>query len=160
MEPQEIYNHAKEKLGDEKVVEFVEGIGDPFIVVSKDHLLEVAKFFRDDEELQYKHLSLVTGLDFEDRYESVYHLVSYEKQNGVTLKVRLPKEDGEPECVSLVPVWKAADWHERETFDLVGITYTDHPNLRRILLPADWEGHPLRKDYVMPSEFNGISNLP
>lgn len=93
--------------------------------------------------------------------EVVYHLYSYSLKHWCKLKVKTARwKDGVvgelPEVPSVSQVWGIADWHEREAFDLVGIHFTNHPNLRRILCPEDWEGHPLRKDYEFPLEYHGV----
>lgn len=98
----------------------------------------------------FDHLSVITGTDYKDHFEVVYNFFSYEKKQNLVLKVNLDHEN--PEVVSLTSLWKGADWLERETYDLVGIKFTGHPNLIRILLPDGWIGHPLRKDYDMNTE--------
>ncbi len=147
---------------------------DPFIVVEANHLVEVATTLRDDPKLRFDILNCVTGVDyleldpkkvakagFEPHIEVVYHLSSFTHRHRFVVKVMLPrwKEDkaGQlPEIPSVVSVWAAADWHEREVFDLTGIWFAGHPDPRRILLAEDWEGHPLRKDYEFPLEYHGI----
>ena len=96
----------------------------------------------------YLFLSDVTAVDrhpSEPRFEVVYHLLCYDRKERLRLKCRLPGDA--PEIESVTGVWRAANWYEREVFDLLGIRFTGHPDLRRILMPEDWEGHPLRKDY-------------
>ena len=96
----------------------------------------------------YLFLSDVTAVDrypTEPRFEIVYHLLCYDRKECLRLKCRLPGEA--PEIESVTGVWSAANWYEREVFDMFGIRFTGHPDLRRILMPEDWEGHPLRKDY-------------
>lgn len=108
----------------------------------------VSQMLRDDPQLSFKYLSDVTALDhypLEPRFETVYHLNSIEHNQRLRLKVRLPGDD--PRVDSMVPVWPAATAFEREVFDLFGIYFEGHPYMVRILLPDDWEGHPLRKDY-------------
>ena len=100
-------------------------------------------------------------VDWEPHLEIVYHLSSTLNKHTLVVKVKSPrwKDDQTgalPEIPSLVDVWKTADWHERETYDLSGIHFVGHPDLRRILCPEDWVGHPLRKDYEMPLEYHGI----
>src|SRR6185437_14294959 len=100
-------------------------------------------------------LIMVSGVDSPDTFDSVYHLWSYsDSQKELVVKVRVPKASvGEgrlPHVPSITPFWPAANWHEREEYDLVGIKYHGHPYLRRIMNPWDWEGHPLRKDYKQP----------
>ena len=91
-----------------------------------------------------------------ERLESVYHFLSYQHDHEAVIKIKLDREN--PRVASVMDLWPAADWHEREAYDLVGIVYEGHQDLRRILLPDDWEGHPLRKDYKQPEEYHGISN--
>jgi len=111
-------------------------------------LRRVCEFLRDQKELAFKYLSDVTAVDHypgEPRFETVYHLYSIEHNQRLRLKVKLPGDD--PRVDSMVPVWPSAKASEREVFDLFGIYFEGHPYLVRILLPEDWEGHPLRKDY-------------
>ncbi len=119
----------------------------PMAIVKKEKLLEVAKKVK---EMGFEHLSVITGIDYKDRFEVVYNFFSYKKKQNLALKVILDHEN--PEVDSLTSLWKSADWLERETYDLVGIKFKGHPNLKRILLPEGWEGHPLRKDYDMEKE--------
>jgi len=92
----------------------------------------------------FDHLSLITGMDYADKMGIVYHLWSYSKRRVLQINLDLSKEN--PTVPSMTSIWTSADWHERETFDLMGINFEGHPNLKRIYLPDDWEGHPLRKD--------------
>lgn len=111
------------------------------IELAPSDVIKGATFLRD--EAGFDLLLSCTGVDWKERRESVYHLFSTKSHKFLALKV--PAEnDHSP---SLVPVWNAADWHERESYDLMGIHYDGHPNLSRILMPSDWLGHPLRKDY-------------
>jgi NADH-quinone oxidoreductase subunit C len=130
--------------------------GDPWIGVKAEVLKDAATYLRDDPEMQFDYLRLVSGVDWTDRLSSVYHLYSYTLGHGVTLRVDLDRAN--PRVASLAGIWPTADWLERETYDLMGIVYEGHPELTRILLPDDWEGHPLRKDYVSPKEYHGIAN--
>lgn len=107
------------------------------------HLLSAATFLRDTHHFDL--LLSCSGVDWKDRLESVYHVYSTQTHQYVVLKVTAENEHSP----SLVPVWPAADWHERESYDLLGIQYDGHPNLVRILMPDDWLGHPLRKDYKL-----------
>jgi len=112
------------------------------------------KLLRESPDTKLTFLVAVSGVDSPDTFDSVYHLWSYSKKDELVLKVRTPKTsvpaDRLPEVPSITPQWPAADWHERETYDLVGIRYIGHRYLRRILNPWDWEGHPLRRDYKQP----------
>jgi NADH-quinone oxidoreductase subunit C len=147
---------------------------DPFVVVDPVDLIEVCRFLRDDSRLRFDLLNCISGVDylepdpkkapkagFEPHLEVVYHLSSFTHRHRFVLKVMLPrwKDDQAgklPEVPSVTSLWKAADWHEREVFDLSGVWFTDHPDLRRILTSEDWVGHPLRKDYEFPLEYHGI----
>lgn len=174
MKPDEIFNVLREKFGEDVILRLETQHGDPWIEVKPDSITEVALFCRDDQRLQFDHLNNLCGVDylepdpkkaaragFEPHLEVVYHLSSYTLRHAITLKIILPrwKDDrpGElPEAPSVCSVWAVAEWHEREAFDLVGIRFIGHPDLRRILLPVDWVGHPLRKDYEFPLEYHGI----
>jgi NADH-quinone oxidoreductase subunit C len=116
----------------------------PLAIIKKDYLVKVAEKVK---EMGFDNLSLITGIDYRDRFEVVYNFLSYSKKQNLVLKVVLDHTD--PEVASLSSIWKVADWLERETYDLVGIKFSGHPNLKRILLPDGWMGHPLRKDYDM-----------
>jgi NADH-quinone oxidoreductase subunit C len=101
-----------------------------------------------DRALQFTFLSDITAVDkfpLEPRFELNYHLLSLEYRKRIRLKVRIPGDD--PVIDSVTSIWPAANWHEREAFDLMGIRFEGHPDLTRILMPDDWEGYPLRKDY-------------
>jgi NADH-quinone oxidoreductase subunit C len=118
-------------------------------------LAEICKFLRDDERLQFDYMMCQSGVDYNNgTLGSMYHLSSMKLGHKIVLRVVVPKEN--PVVQSVVSVWAAANWMERETYDLVGIVYEGHPDLRRILLPYDWEGHPLRKDYRVPEFYNGM----
>jgi NADH-quinone oxidoreductase subunit C len=130
------------------VVEVIEFRGDTTVVVPRELLRQVCERARTDSDLQFNLLSDATCVDrfpSEPRFELNYQLVSIPHQRRITLRVRVPGSD--PTVDSLFPVWPGANWLEREVFDLFGIRFNGHPDLRRILLPADFEGHPLRRDY-------------
>ncbi|BAS27663.1 NADH-quinone oxidoreductase subunit C [Limnochorda pilosa] len=117
------------------------------VEVEPGRLVEVATYLRDDPELRFDYLAMLSGVDrLEEGFEVVDHLTSLEKGLRLILRTRVPRS--EPVCPSVTGVWPGADWHERETYDLMGVRFEGHPDLRRILLREDWEGHPLRKDYV------------
>jgi NADH-quinone oxidoreductase subunit C len=129
----------------EEVIEFR---GETTLVLPRKILRSLAERCRDGAGLQFNLLSDATCVDrfpHEPRFELNYHLVSIPRGQRVRLQVRLAGSD--PVVDSLVPVWPGADWLEREIFDLFGIRFTGHPDLRRILLPDDWEGYPLRRDF-------------
>ena len=130
------------------VAEVIEFRGDTTIVIPREFLRAAAERCRQDAKLQYDLLSAATCVDrfpHEPRFELIYQLVSIPRREKVRLKVRVSGND--PVVDSLVPVWPGANWLEREIFDLFGIRFHGHPDLRRILLPEDWEGYPLRRDY-------------
>jgi NADH-quinone oxidoreductase subunit C len=114
--------------------------------IAPPKIVSVCGFLKYDQS--FARLSTVTGVDrypAEPRFEVVYHLHSVQRNERLRLKCRLPGAD--PVIESVTSVWRSANWYERETFDLFGIRFLNHPNLRRIMMPDDWEGHPLRKDY-------------
>jgi NADH-quinone oxidoreductase subunit C len=138
----------------EEVIEFR---GETTVVVARKNLRSIAERCRDDHGLQFNLLTDATCLDrfpMEPRYELQYHLVSIPLRQKVRIRVRLFGND--PVVDSMVPVWPGANWLEREIFDLFGIQFTGHPDLRRILLPDDWEGYPLRKDFPV----EGYRDIP
>ncbi len=163
----------KQKFGEKITGSNLDAI-DPWIEVSASAIVEVCLHLRDDPDLRFNYLNCVSGVDYfladekkakkagwEPHLEVVYHLWSIQHKHSLVLKVMLPRwQDGiegqVPEMPSVAGVWSTADWHEREVYDLVGVRFTGHPNLRRILCPEDWVGHPLRKDYEMPLEYHGI----
>jgi NADH-quinone oxidoreductase subunit C len=117
----------------------------PTLVAKKESYFTIAKFLKEQEELAFDYVSELHGTDFETHMEMYVYLFSYVHRHTVVLKVKLDRD--KPEIDSLEPLWKGADWPEREAFDLLGIHFTGHPNLTRIMMPDDWVGHPLRKDY-------------
>jgi NADH-quinone oxidoreductase subunit C len=116
----------------------------PTLVIDRTQIEGVARFLK--ERLGYALPACASGVDRVEQFEVVYHLQSLETSRLLGLKVRVPNED--PHSPTLTGFWRGVDWHEREVFDLFGILFDGHPDLRRILLPDDWEGHPLRKDYT------------
>ena len=137
------------------VTEVVETPGDPYAVIEAASIVDVCRWLRDDPEMQFDLCSCVTGADDTKDFWVVYHLYSVPRNHRAVLKAKaLPREA--PSVPSVTGVWKAADWHEREAYDMYGIRFEGHPDLRRILLPEDWPGYPLRKDYEFPDEYQGI----
>ncbi|MEW6659062.1 MAG: NADH-quinone oxidoreductase subunit C [Thermodesulfobacteriota bacterium] len=135
----------------EEVVEVTEFRGETTITVKPGRIVDLCKTLRDTPETSFKYLSMIAGLDYlpqSPRFGVVYNLYSHRNHNRVTLKTLLA-DDHSPAIDSVVPVWSTANWHEREAYDLVGIRFRGHPDLRRILMPNDWVGHPLRKDYPL-----------
>jgi NADH-quinone oxidoreductase subunit C len=130
---------------------------DAWALVPPAAVAEVARFAHDDGELGFDCLSNLSGVDYpkDEAIQVVYHLFSYRDRHWFVLKVNANRDD--PVVASVTGVWPHADWQEREVFDLLGVRFEGHPDLRRILMPEDWPGHPLRKDFVEPEEFHGIS---
>lgn len=152
MTEQEIYANLSRKFGD-KVIEFMEeGTHNPTVVVDAGAIAKIVTYLKDDEKLQFDSLMNLAGhdADVETEFSVIYHLVSTELKHYITLKVFTSRD--EPKVASIANIHRTADWHERETFDLYGINFEGHPDLKRILMEDDWEGYPLRKDYV-PAEF-------
>ncbi|WCK54338.1 NADH-quinone oxidoreductase subunit C [Aneurinibacillus sp. Ricciae_BoGa-3] len=122
----------------------------PTLIVPRDQWHSVARLLHDHEDLAFDYLSMSLGVDYETYMESVCYLYSYKHNHNVCIKVTTDRDN--PIVPSVTDIWAGADWFERETYDLLGITYEGHYNLNRILLPDDWVGHPLRKDYVQYDE--------
>jgi NADH-quinone oxidoreductase subunit C len=125
--------------------------------VEPGRIVEVGRFLAIEPDLAFDCLSNLAGVDYPKRavIEVVYNLYSYRHRHAFTLKVGATRDD--PIVPTVSGVWSHADWAEREVFDLLGVVFTGHPDLRRILMPEDWPGHPLRKDFVEPEEYHGIS---
>jgi NADH-quinone oxidoreductase subunit C len=117
----------------------------PTILVKREAYFKVAQFFKYNEQLGFNSLTEIHGTDFETYMEVYVHLFSYKTRQYVVLKVKLDRDN--PTIESIAPIWKAANWPECEAYDLLGIKFTGHPDLHRIMLGEDWVGYPLRKDY-------------
>ena len=172
---EEIFNILKEKFGD-AVIELKTDIPvESFIVVDPLMVDKICSFLRDQNDLQFDSLMNLSGVDDangakvksadggEKGLETIsggtlsvyYHLESTKLKHKLTLKTSTDRE--KPEVVTITEVWKGADWHEREAYDMYGIIFLNHPDLRRILMPYDWEfGFPLRKDYKNPEFYQGM----
>jgi NADH-quinone oxidoreductase subunit C len=149
-----IFESLKGKFGDAVAELQSEAVRPPFVVVSAASLPEIARFLRDDPAMKFDSLMCLSGVDCKDRFAVAYHLHSLAHRHHIGLKVFLPKEN--PSLPSVDAVWPAANFMERETFDLFGIVFEGSKDLRRILLPEDWEGYPLRKDYKYPESYHGV----
>ena len=157
--PEEIFKRLQAKFGEETVFDLHADASkdrDPWFQVAPYEIEAVCEHLRTDPDLQFDYLECITGIDYPDtqKIHVVYHIYSYKKKHRVVLKAFLERED--PAMPTLVNVWSAANWQERECFDLLGVLFEGHPDLRRLLLPDDWEGHPLRKDYEEKDEYHGI----
>jgi NADH-quinone oxidoreductase subunit C len=155
MSPQEIARKLSDRFGQGVVATDLEG-KHPHVVIAPEAWPVAAEFLRDDPDLKFDYLRAVSGVDYpaENKLVSVYDLISTTRRHTFAVKVSAARDN--PHTPSVASVWPTANWHEREAYDLLGILYDGHPDLRRILLPEDWQGHPLRKDYVWPKEYNGI----
>jgi NADH-quinone oxidoreductase subunit C len=135
----------------EWIAEVISAFGETTVVVPREHIVAACQFLKTSPETQFNFLSDICGADRgveeEPRFEVNYHLFSTTKHHRVRLKVVLNEDDIHVDTVTTV--WKTANWHERETFDLFGVIFDGHPDLRRILLPDDWQGHALRKDFPL-----------
>jgi NADH-quinone oxidoreductase subunit C len=147
---------------------------DPWVEVAPERIADVCGWLKHKSPVKFDSVECITAVDWcepdpkkaakvswQPHLEIVYHLWSTASRASLVLKCTLPRWKGDvpgqlPEIPSVTGVWRGADWHEREVYDLSGVVFTGHPDLRRILCPEDWEGHPLRKDYEMPLEYHGI----
>lgn len=128
------------------ILETKEALGETTLIADPAQIVELCRYLKDQQN--YIRLSGITCVDWhpaEPRFEAVYHLHCIERAERLRIKCRLSGTD--PEIDSATPVWRSANWYEREVFDMFGVGFRNHPNLQRILMPLDWEGHPLRKDY-------------
>ena len=173
MDAQEIFQRLKQQFGDGIVGADAAAI-DPWAEILPGSVHDVCRWLRDEPDVRFDLLNCISGVDYfqpdekkakkidwEPHFEVLYHLSSLTHKHRLVLKVTLPRwKDGVqgqlPEVPSVTGLWSTAIWHEREVFDLSGVHFVGHPDLRRILCPEDWEGHPLRKDYEMPTEYHGI----
>lgn len=158
----DIYQHLLAKFGEELIAGKDEQCSPPALIVATPAIAAVCAELHSWEKAYFDQLSCITGLDNGPEVgsmEVVYNLYSIPFNLHLTLKVVLQRNNNEeplPEVPTLTGIWRTADWHEREVYDLVGIRFTGHPDLRRILLPTDWDGYPLRKDYQEQEYYHGI----
>jgi len=164
MSPEEICQALKSKFG-EAISDTVLESPRPYAVVAADKWVQVATHLRDAPNLGFNFLRCISAIDLlaDDKLACVYDLMAISAVSATTVMtvphvfaVRVVTERKNPSISSVAHIWPAADWHEREAFDMMGIDFPGHPNLVRILCPEDWEGHPLRKDYAFPLEYHGI----
>lgn len=144
-----VIEKLKEEFGN-VIVETHRFRGDDTAVVSREKVIDVLTFLKQDTDMAFEFLMDVTAVDYlgqEPRFEVVYHLYSFARNRRVRIKTKVPEEDAVVDTAS--SVWKGADWFEREIYDMYGISFKGHPDLRRILLYEEFEGHPLRKDYPL-----------
>jgi NADH-quinone oxidoreductase subunit C len=153
----EIYEKLSMHFGPEVILGLTPaegGVRDPFVTVAGARLDKVALFCRNEDDLRFDYCMSLTALDSGETLTCVYHLWSYQHRHALVLKAAAPRSA--PRLPSCVHVWPACDWYEREAWDLFGVEFEGHPDLRRLLLPEDWPGHPGRKDWKEPPSYNGI----
>lgn len=155
MTPQEITDTLKAAFGDAIVEAKTEGVLDPYVKVAPAAAYEIAVFLRNDAECDFDFLMCLSGVDNgKGILGVVYHLFSMTKRHKITVKTDVPRDQAT--LASVAEIWPTANWHEREVYDMVGIAFTGHPDHRRILLPEDYPGHPLRKDFKVPEFYQGM----
>ncbi|HWO71046.1 MAG TPA: NADH-quinone oxidoreductase subunit C [Actinomycetota bacterium] len=149
LSPSEVIERLRARFGDD-IRTAQEVHGHPVVTVSRDRYVEVARFLRDDPDLAFDFFDFLGAVDYRPKgrgFEVVTHLFSTRHGHNVRLKVECDPED--PRCPTLTEVWPGANWHEREAWELFGIVFEGHPHLVKLLLPEQFEGHPLRKDFVL-----------
>jgi NADH-quinone oxidoreductase subunit C len=158
MTTNEIHELLRARFGDD-VGPLSEPKVDPFCVVKRERIAEVCRFLKAEPGIDMDFLEDETAVDWPKRnvIEVVYHLLSYRHRHAIVLKVEADR--AAPVVPTVEGVWKTANWFEREIYDLFGVDFPGHPDLRRIMLPDDWVGHPLRKDYQETGGWHGISNV-
>ncbi len=155
MNLQEISERLRTNFADAVLDVKADAAVDPFIKIAPPRVADIARALRDDPDLAFDYLMCLSGVDYaKGTLGVVYHLFSFKHRHKLTIKVEVPGET--PNVPSVAAIWPTANWHEREAYDLIGIVFTGHPDLRRILLPDDWDGFPLRKDYKVPEFYRGM----
>ena len=154
MSPTEIHQRLKDRFG-EAILDFQEAAIDPTVKVASGNIAEVCAFLRDEADLRFDSLMSLSGVDDPSGDLVVaYHLFSMVHRHRIALKVYVSRDN--PVVPTVERVWSAANWHEREAYDMVGVVFDGHPDMRRILCPDDWEGFPLRKDYEVQEYYRGM----
>lgn len=151
---QEILN---QQFGEDIIVKINPHPSQPSLTIQTKKIADVCRYLHNSPECYFDFLACLTGIDNgaeAGTAEVIYNLYSIPFEHKLTLKVIVNRN--EAEVPSITPIWGTANWHEREAYDMIGIVFVGHPDLRRILLPGDWEGHPLRKDYQEQETYHGI----
>ena len=158
MTTHEIHERLQARFGDD-VGALSEAKVDAFAIVKRERIVDVCRFLKTEAGLELDFLEDLTAIDWPKRnvVEIVYHLLSYRHRHSIVLKVEADR--AAPSVPTVECVWKTANWFEREVYDLFGVDFPGHPDLRRIMLPDDWVGHPLRKDYQEAGGYHGFSNV-
>ncbi len=150
------------EFGESVILEIVKEAIQPYLLVASEKLPEICKFLYKTPGFYFDFLNCISACDIGPEVgiiEIWYHISSIPLEQSIILKVQVNRPSDQeklPELPSISSIWQTADWHEREAYDLVGIKFVGHPDLRRILLPADWQGYPLRKDYQEAEKYHGI----
>jgi NADH-quinone oxidoreductase subunit C len=155
MTPEDIHHRLQERFG-ERILACNSAAVDPYIRVAAPAIHEVGAYVRQEPDLQFDLLMCLSGVDYgpEKHLEVVYNLFSTVNRHKITLKVEVPRQGAT--LPTVCDLWRTAEWHEREAYDLYGVRFEQHPDLRRILLPDDWQGYPLLKDYQVQEFYQGI----
>jgi len=144
----QIVTRISESVGSDAIEDaYINALSDdiPTVVIKNEHWFATARILKQAPELSMNYLRNITGVDQEKHLEAVYHFTNIETKQECCIKVKTDRENSR--IASITPLWPTADWQEREIFDLLGIEFIGHPNLKRIMMSDDWSGHPLRKDY-------------
>lgn len=160
MTAEEFKNLIDSKIGEGVILSIDENATPKAIVIDSTKVNEVMALLKDDESSFCDLLSCLTAIDNgseANTMEVIYNLYSIPLEHSIMVKTIISRE--KPEIESVSHLWKTADWHEREAYDLFGIAFKNHPDLRRILMPADWEGHPMLKDYEEPATYRGMKTI-
>lgn len=156
MTTENIHEYLSSQFADSEFNLHLNEMGDDWIQMAAPTLKEIMKFLRDDEKMAFDVLMCLSGVHYPDEEQLgvSYHLHSTTLDHKLAVKVKVPISD--PMVPSIEQIWKTANWHEREAFDMVGLQFQDHPNHTRILCPVDWEGHPLKKDYEQQEFYHNM----
>lgn len=156
-QPEELYNYLLNHFSEEQISFEDSDKGDSWILVQPDIIYSLCNLLRDDKELRFNTLMCLSGVhyDKEDQLGVTYHLNSTTLKHSLVLKVNVARDNAT--VPSVEAIWKTANWHEREAYDMFGIRFPGHPNLERILCPDDWEGFPLLKDYEPAETYQGMT---
>lgn len=159
MTAQEIIGAMQTQMGETIIHSVVDSLH-PHALIKRNCLVEICRYLKTESTLRFDLLSCISATDWlkKSSIELSYDLISI--QFGHTFAIKVMLDRSHPEIDSVSSVWPTADWHEREAFDLMGVIFKNHPDLCRILMPNDWQGHPLRKDYQDPSEYHGLKLTP
>ncbi|HDR04551.1 MAG TPA: NADH-quinone oxidoreductase subunit C [Candidatus Marinimicrobia bacterium] len=154
MNPKKLYELLKKRFGEAVISVDVENSIPPKYVIQPDKVHEISEFLKNTGDLEYDQLMCLTGQDLGNELSVVLNLFSTKHYSSITLEAKVAREH--PELDSVSDLYATANWHEREAYDMLGVVFKGHPNMKRILLPDDWEGYPLRKDYKPADAWHGM----